>query len=355
MSNNTLFISHASADSELVGKFVDFLELGLRINREEIYCTSGLGTKKIRPGTNFVTDIRDNISGTKLAVFFLTPNFFKSKFCLAELGATWALGNEIYPIIIPPTSFESLDPTPLKGVVQAISLNEPDDLVDLVEHFKELDIIESSNGAIVNVRAREFIKYLKTECNFEEEKVISKERFAQVEQNIVDLVHINGAQLKEINNLKKEKDELLKALAEADKTAAAEHKKTYSSQWEYFNHLVDETRECLKQIDDIAVSAIYYNDIHKTGYSFWPDDASFTKIKELEMYKIIIIDDDNILPNYAEPTVIAAQTKLNELRHYITHEAQDELYDLFKQEHGFELDISNKRFWDNVFFTHIYI
>lgn len=355
MSNNTLFISHASADSELVGKFVDFLELGLRMNREEIYCTSGIGTKRIRPGTNFVTDIKDNIIGTKLAVFFLTPNFFNSKFCLAELGATWALGNEIYPIIIPPTTFESLDPTPLKGVVQAIALNEPDDLVDLVEHFKDLDIIESSNGAVVNVRAREFIKYLKTECCFEEESVISKERFAQVEQNIIDLVHLNGEQVKEINNLKKEKEDLLKLLSEADKTAVVTYKKQHLSQWEYFNEILDKTRASLRKLDDIALSAIYHRDILKTDFQFWPDDVNWSKVRELEAYKMIVIEDNEILPNYDEPTMNNVLKNLKALEHFICHEAEEDVYRIFEEENGFYLDFTNKRFWENILYVNIYM
>lgn len=45
----------------------------------------------------------------------LTPSYIKSPFCLAEMGAAWALGQIIYLILVSPLKFSDLQGTPIQA------------------------------------------------------------------------------------------------------------------------------------------------------------------------------------------------------------------------------------------------
>ncbi|MEI4718905.1 toll/interleukin-1 receptor domain-containing protein [Bacillus cereus] len=356
MSNNTLFISHATKDHGLVEKFIEFFRMGLEIKKEEIYCTSGKTTRKIRTGVNFVQDMRDNITEAKLIVFILTPNFFNSKFCLAELGAAWALGGEIYPIAIPQTSFEELESTPLKGI-QATMLKSVDDIAALAEDFEERGIVKKLSHTEVSLRARNLMKDIK-KCRFEKEDIISEEEFSELEKNLQDLLEINKQQKLEIEKLKSEKEELVTLLDSVNKSAAASYKKKHSSSWDYFNELIDDTKRTILKLDDLAISAIYHSEFHKTDYKFWPvvnDDWLLSKARDLQARKFIDLDDQDITPNYNTPLIKEVLDKLVTLNSYINNEADEDVYTIFLQVYDFELDFSNLDFWEKVLDVKVYI
>ncbi|ARD45293.1 toll/interleukin-1 receptor domain-containing protein [Colwellia sp. PAMC 21821] len=115
-----VFISHASADADVVEEVVELLEtIGLESN--QIFCTSFEGYG-IDLGENFLDKIKEELSSDSLVIFILSENFYKSPVCLCEMGATWVLAKEHIPMIIPP-----LDYSDVKGVIplsQGLKINE---------------------------------------------------------------------------------------------------------------------------------------------------------------------------------------------------------------------------------------
>ena len=109
-----LFISHATADANIVEPFIRFLKDGLGISGDDIFCTSMIGT--LKTGNDFITQIKEGLQGCKKVVFIITENYLRSAFCLAELGAAWAIEQNIYPIIVPPVNFADLSRTPLPTI-----------------------------------------------------------------------------------------------------------------------------------------------------------------------------------------------------------------------------------------------
>lgn len=115
-----VFISHASADSDVVEEVIEILEtIGLESN--QIFCTSFEGYG-IDLGENFLDKIKEELSSDSLVIFILSKNFYNSPVCLCEMGATWVLAKEHIPMIIPP-----LDYSDIKGVIplsQGLKINE---------------------------------------------------------------------------------------------------------------------------------------------------------------------------------------------------------------------------------------
>ncbi|OWO89990.1 hypothetical protein B5E41_29120 [Rhizobium esperanzae] len=150
-----IFLSHSAADVELVNAFENFLARALNITSESIFCSSleGQGVKK---GANFVDAIKAKAIEAKAVVALLSPAYMESPFCLAELGAAWALNTHRFPIVVPPNSFEVMQAT-LLGVV-GVKLDDQEALTQLLEDIAEaLELPAATAG--VRVRAmRDFFK-----------------------------------------------------------------------------------------------------------------------------------------------------------------------------------------------------
>ncbi len=116
-----IFISHSSEDKELVLMFVDLLTQGFHIDKNEIFCTSM--DNSLRVGEDFIISIKENLHDSEIVLFLITPNYIASKFCIMEMGAAWALKNNIVPIIVPPLDYNVLNDTPMK-TIQALILND---------------------------------------------------------------------------------------------------------------------------------------------------------------------------------------------------------------------------------------
>jgi hypothetical protein len=97
-----VFVSHSSADKPLVDDLFDLLQTGCDLRRESIFCSSVDGAG-IETGAEFVAWINDNLGDARLVLLVLSPNYYSSKFCLAEMGAAWALGKEVFPLMLPGT------------------------------------------------------------------------------------------------------------------------------------------------------------------------------------------------------------------------------------------------------------
>lgn len=126
------FLSHASTDKALVEHVLDFFGSAMDIRRSEIFCTSLKGT--LPPGENFIPIIKENIKDCRVVIFLITQAYLESPFCLAELGAAWALNQKIYPLLVAPVTYQDLERTPLKGV-QCLKLDSKEDMGVLYDYF----------------------------------------------------------------------------------------------------------------------------------------------------------------------------------------------------------------------------
>ena len=95
-----IFISHTIADKPVIDDLFDLLQMGCDLRRKDIFCSSVEGAG-IETGADFLEWIQDHLDQSKIIILFLTPNYYTSKFCLAEMGAAWSLSKAIFPILVP--------------------------------------------------------------------------------------------------------------------------------------------------------------------------------------------------------------------------------------------------------------
>ncbi|WP_270364747.1 toll/interleukin-1 receptor domain-containing protein [Bacillus paranthracis] len=365
MNTNDFFISHATADAKLVSELVDFMEIALNVDRNKIYCTSGTGTRKMRTGNNFIENIKENVKGTKVVIFIFTPNYFKSNFCLAELGAAWALSSDVYPIIIPPTPRKLLKSTPLSESTQALTLNTYEDLITMAEEFKEMHFATYNSINLINERAHKLMDWIKENCSFDIEESVSKAEHSAVQEQLESLKRENNAKQLEITHLttyyeyqlKTEREENAKIKNDIHVLRMEKEKET-TDKWELLDELVKKVKFTVTPLNDIVTSAIYYDEFHQ-GTKFWPvKDVIFDwgEVRQLESENMIRVDRDDmrITPNYDKHSVRQAVDLLHELLRYISSNIDEKMKQEFKAVQGFHLDFNSKEFWQKIFYVYIY-
>lgn len=103
-----VFISHSSADKELVDLFKNIiLNAGLGIADEDIAYTSAVETG-VPTGGNIPQYIKDNLADCDIVFFMISDNYRKSEVCLNEMGAAWALDKSVKPILLYDVPFTSV-------------------------------------------------------------------------------------------------------------------------------------------------------------------------------------------------------------------------------------------------------
>lgn len=148
-----IFISHSSRDEKLIRILLDFLQMGMGISREEIFCTSY--PDELPTGNPFIEIIRREMRNCEAAFLVITDNFIKSPFCLTELGAAWGLGKRIYPLLL--VSLDKVENTPLKGL-QVRYLDDKNDVSAVYDELRDNGIITRTSTAEYMRRLPEFMR-----------------------------------------------------------------------------------------------------------------------------------------------------------------------------------------------------
>lgn len=96
-----IFISHSKSDLKLVELFVDTLEES-GIEQNHIFFSSRYHTGA-KAGEDFTHKIHDAIIESDVIILIITPNFYRSAYCMQELGAAWILKDydtKVIPFIV---------------------------------------------------------------------------------------------------------------------------------------------------------------------------------------------------------------------------------------------------------------
>ena len=82
-----IFISYCTKNKELAEAFIEFLQLGMGIAKQDIFCTAYL--EMLETGGKFSEKIRQQLQNCEAFVSLITEEYLKSAFCLVEMGAAW--------------------------------------------------------------------------------------------------------------------------------------------------------------------------------------------------------------------------------------------------------------------------
>ena len=180
-SKKRIFISHASKDNELIGKFVDLIFLlGMGIDSEIIAYTSREDTG-VPAGESIPQFIQNNIACADIVLLMISDNYKSSEVCLNEMGAAWALNKHTIQILLPNTSFDKLGW--LCSLDKALKIDDADSIDGLCEVFTDkLDI--GIKPSVWNRNKGAFLSYCSTLSPTLLPSVVEPEVVEVIEDNV---------------------------------------------------------------------------------------------------------------------------------------------------------------------------
>jgi len=120
IQKKTIFISHAEEDAGFAEALVKLIENGIGVDPNEIFLTSKDGYG-VAVGKDFVDSILKEIEAASIVILILSKNYFKSDFCICEMGIARYKNsinplNLLYPLLVPPLTYAEL-PIILKHII----------------------------------------------------------------------------------------------------------------------------------------------------------------------------------------------------------------------------------------------
>lgn len=150
-----VFLSHSVKDKEIALKFMTLIEECC--DDASVFCSSDEGA--IRVGKNFVDDIYKNLENSDVFIPLLTADYYKSRFCMIELGTSVAYlyrrydkngGDYICPFCVSPNApGNALYGTPISQI----------EVADLCDKSQVQQLLRQviKTGKAINTKVEEFV------------------------------------------------------------------------------------------------------------------------------------------------------------------------------------------------------
>jgi len=337
-----IFISHAVKDKALADAFVDLMVTAMGISADDIFCSSleGMG---IPSGANFVDHIKAAIQSPKAVLALITPNYLASQFCLCELGATWAMSHNLFPLLVQPLTFEDV-----RGVLTGVQLTEINSSTRLSEFRDQLDStlgLKGKNTSRWEIKRDAFLKSLpKILKKLPSHEQVSPAAHAKVVSELDDARQYMADQEEE---LEKKNDLIAKLEKAKDKNEVAAIKRAHSGEADQLDQLEIEFGTQLENLPrHVSYVACKEIGLHQSVKADSFKDADLADgLERAAGQKFIEIDDRGFCTlNTSHPLVKKMSKPLRALKSFIDT-ASSELHDDFEAEHETMLALDNSDYW----------
>lgn len=156
-----IFVSHKETDASLASALVDFIRSALNLPPGGIRCTSVPGFQ-LPFGRTISGQLKEDIGASNAVFVLLTQASLQSRWVLFELGAAWALGKAVVPILGPGLRQTDL-PGPLAEypVVRSDDVNVAGRLRDAVAQVASELAVAEKGGGEPQSRLESFVQLLR--------------------------------------------------------------------------------------------------------------------------------------------------------------------------------------------------
>jgi len=341
-----IFVSHAAVDKEIADKIVDLLNTAMGINvTEKVFCSS-LEGMKIPPGKDFKHFIKEQIQEPKIVLLLISQNYLASQFCLAEVGASWALSLNAIPFLIPP--IEHNDMKAVLANVHALKILDPGDWNEALSVFKEaLDI--DPNISRWERKRDEILENIKQLIPKQKAPdIVPFDKYIELNKKLVD-AHKEITELeKEMQRLRKFADDV-KKMKNAKEVAEIELESLPVK--ERFEKLLDASKQAIMPLSSTILEAIYY---HFRNESMpWPQgydhEDELNNIKDAIERNLLYDDEPNGLRvNDEDPKVRRALETLKKLRDFVDKACENEpkFVEAYVVKYDHNLSFDSRNFWE---------
>lgn len=333
-----IFLSHSYHDKELADRLVNLLTNGCDASRNDILCTS-LNGMNIKVGTSsFIDYLQDQLKNPKLVILLITENYLASSFCLAELGATWRMGIEYFPLAVPPIARSEiggvLEVTQAGDISNGAYLSQlRDKIIELFGKKVPTDGWDDQKDIFLN-GLDALIKGLKKpdlvqRAELEKAHVQYKRSLDTINAKDTEIGKLKA----QIAELGKQKD------AEAVRAVAAK----FSSTDEQFEKLRKAASAALGEVKEATRAAIFWEN---RGDNYIPEsEGDWDNARAAEAIKEVQEYESYIKPCSDHLRVERAQAAVKRLNTFLDKLKDDDFFQRFEEENDFSADLTNKEFW----------
>lgn len=346
--DGAIFISHAAADKPIIDEFVDLLQNGCDLQRKDIACTSIEGVD-VGTGEKFVDWIQQNLKGARLVILFVTPNYLNSSFCIAEMGAAWALEKPVHPLLGPGVNRN------LGTVMLGLQTEKVDatGLTKLYDRVRDLFPEVSPDTSRWNVKMKAFLKYADEQLpNLPKPRTALRGEVEQVQGELEAAMQINKEDRDRIRTLEEQVARLEKA-KDADEVVAI--RRQFDSEQSQYESLTSEVGKLLSELDPVEVRCLYA----VVAHSGWHPSVNLSPTYRgqidhaLESDRIKLDAEDSSAKLYANethPSYRSLLKKMRELDTFLSEQASGEFIERVQEENGVFVDVERRDFWEKVLY-----
>ena len=336
--SKSVFISHAAKDKKLVAAIVDLLEGGIGVPEKEIFCSSLTGYG-IPTGENFVTYIKTQIQKPKCVILLITPSYLGSNFCLAELGAAWAMSHKIFPILVEPIGYSDVKDvllgTQVAKIDDEIKYNELRDYL-----LDELACEEKSNTKWDTTRKVFLEKIPKLVADMSPPEIVSIEEHEALKERLEE-------QLTELTNYQREIDAKndyitkLKAAKDKEEVQDLEASVELADDFDALDEITNSISKYKSHLSSEVLKFILCEHYNQPYEIDWYNDKQ--KFSDAARSNFIEVEDGEAV-NWDNHRMKTLAKLLKKIDHF-----EDDKDDGFAQAHfdkyGVPFEPSNQEFW----------
>lgn len=339
MKRYKIFISHATADKRVIERLFDLLNTGVGIVPDDIFCSNVEGAG-ITTGHKFAKWIKESLVDSELIVLVLSNNYYANNFCVAEMGAAWISGNDVFPLMLGDIG---RNPRAVLSGIQS-KVFDKTGLNDLRDQciLKFPNALGNTNRW--DEKKEELLKDLPALIrSLPEPELVSKMELNKLEKELSEQKRIREIFESQIS----EKDRMiseLKRLKDQEQVKDVESK--FVPIRKRYNDLISNIKTQCKSLGPIPTTAIFYRTIND---EWRPDREIFSQYQrdfEINIQKKLIKEDEGIFKvseDHKQTTKLLSL--IDELDSLLTSGDASNLVESLADERSYPIDIKNRDFW----------
>lgn len=336
-----VFISHAHADDKLAALLVELLTTGIGIRASEVLCTSleGLG---VPTGQDFLEFLKNKLRDVDVVMMLLTKNYYLSQFCLCELGASWALSQDVIPLLAPSLTLEEVDV--VLSHVQVTPIDEAKKLSGMKDELVRLLGIDQPRAAFWETRRDIFLDRLNELLpSMPVPEVVSREEHQRLEERHDETMKELKAAEDKAQRLQQKIDEIKRC---KDAEEVAEVMLDGLPEKERYDALVSEVKACLSRLPDSVIYALFKEQrgekvmLDPIEHAYFHDDA----VRASED-GFLVRDEGVVYVDEDDTGINEAQSALSSLLAFFEDEANYDFLDAQSESHEYPINLKNGRYW----------